>query len=129
MYYRGGGPDNTSILHGFTLRYGRFRFWYVQALVCFMRSLQSRTSLRACLAMIAHFLSTVQHAEQIALLRDGSHQELLGRQGYYHSLWQAQLIPPFCISIYIYICRNIGPGALLPRVNDNPGPGGTFFDF
>ena len=58
-------------------------------------------SLRACLAMIAHRLFTVQHAEQIAVLSDsvvaelGSHHELLGRQGYYHSLWQAhQILPP-----------------------------------
>ncbi|CAE8615094.1 unnamed protein product [Polarella glacialis] len=54
------------------------------------------SSQRATTVVIAHRLSTVQHAEQIAVLHKGSvaeigsHQDLLSRQGLYWSLWQRQ---------------------------------------
>lgn len=46
--------------------------------------------------VIAHKLATIQHASQILVLKDGrlaeqgTHQELLRRQGLYHHLWQIQ---------------------------------------
>jgi ATP-binding cassette subfamily B protein len=48
--------------------------------------------------LISHRVSTVQHADQIAVLRDGrivergTHSELLARGGYYADLYQKQLL-------------------------------------
>ena len=48
--------------------------------------------------LISHRVSTVQHADQIAVLRDGrivergTHDELLARGGYYADLYQKQLL-------------------------------------
>ena len=48
--------------------------------------------------LISHRVSTVQHADQIVVLRDGrivergTHSELLGRGGYYADLYQKQLL-------------------------------------
>jgi ATP-binding cassette subfamily B protein len=48
--------------------------------------------------LISHRVSTVQHADQIAVLRDGrivergTHAELLARGGYYADLYQKQLL-------------------------------------
>jgi ATP-binding cassette, subfamily B, multidrug efflux pump len=48
--------------------------------------------------LISHRVSTVQNADQIIVLRDGrivergTHQELLGRGGYYADLHQKQLL-------------------------------------
>ena len=46
--------------------------------------------------VVAHRLSTIQHADNIIVIRDGtvaesgSHQELLARHGYYYKLYQLQ---------------------------------------
>jgi ATP-binding cassette subfamily B protein len=48
--------------------------------------------------LISHRVSTVQHADQIVVLRDGrivergTHAELLERGGYYADLYQKQLL-------------------------------------
>jgi ATP-binding cassette subfamily B multidrug efflux pump len=48
--------------------------------------------------LISHRVSTVQHADQIVVLRDGrivergTHTELLARRGYYADLYQKQLL-------------------------------------
>ena len=48
--------------------------------------------------LISHRVSTVQHADQIVVLRDGrivergTHAELLARGGYYADLYQKQLL-------------------------------------
>jgi ATP-binding cassette, subfamily B, multidrug efflux pump len=48
--------------------------------------------------LISHRVSTVRHADQIVVLRDGSivergtHEELLARGGYYEELYQKQLL-------------------------------------
>ncbi len=48
--------------------------------------------------LISHRVSTVQHADQIVVLRDGhivergTHAELLARGGYYSDLYQKQLL-------------------------------------
>jgi ATP-binding cassette, subfamily B, multidrug efflux pump len=48
--------------------------------------------------LISHRVSTVQHADQIVVLRDGrivergTHAELLARAGYYADLYQKQLL-------------------------------------
>jgi len=48
--------------------------------------------------LISHRISTVKDADQIVYLRDGriveqgTHQELLGREGHYHRLYQRQLV-------------------------------------
>lgn len=48
--------------------------------------------------LISHRISTVQHADQIVVLRDGrivergTHAELLARRGYYADLYQKQLL-------------------------------------
>ncbi len=48
--------------------------------------------------LISHRVSTVQHADQIVVLRDGrivergTHDELLARGGYYSDLYQKQLL-------------------------------------
>jgi ATP-binding cassette subfamily B protein len=48
--------------------------------------------------LISHRVSTVQHADQIVVLRDGrivergTHSELLARGGYYADLYQKQLL-------------------------------------
>jgi ATP-binding cassette subfamily B protein len=48
--------------------------------------------------LISHRVSTVQHADQIVVLRDGrivergTHAELLERNGYYADLYQKQLL-------------------------------------
>jgi ATP-binding cassette subfamily B protein len=48
--------------------------------------------------LISHRVSTVQHADQIAVLRDGrivergTHSELLARGGYYADLYHKQLL-------------------------------------
>ena len=50
------------------------------------------------LILISHRVSTVQHADQIVVLRDGrivergTHAELLERGGYYADLYQKQLL-------------------------------------
>jgi ATP-binding cassette subfamily B multidrug efflux pump len=55
--------------------------------------MQGRTTI-----LIAHRTSTVRHADQIVVLKDGSilergtHEELLGRGGYYADLYQKQLL-------------------------------------
>lgn len=49
--------------------------------------------------VIAHRLSTVVHADRIvvlgggAVIEEGTHQELLARQGAYHELWREQFPP------------------------------------
>ncbi|MGE7991029.1 ABC transporter ATP-binding protein [Pseudomonas sp. NPDC089554] len=46
--------------------------------------------------VVAHRLSTVAHLDRIVvfdrgrIVEDGSHQELLGKRGYYHRLWSRQ---------------------------------------
>jgi ATP-binding cassette subfamily B protein len=51
------------------------------------------------IVVIAHRLSTVVHADKIVVLSDGAvaeegtHQELLARQGAYHQLWTEQFPP------------------------------------
>lgn len=48
--------------------------------------------------LISHRVSTVRHADQIVVLKDGRivergrHQDLLARQGYYYDLYQKQLL-------------------------------------
>jgi ATP-binding cassette subfamily B protein len=48
--------------------------------------------------LISHRTSTVQHADQIVVLRDGriiergTHDELLAREGYYADLYRKQLL-------------------------------------
>jgi ATP-binding cassette, subfamily B, multidrug efflux pump len=48
--------------------------------------------------LISHRVSTVRHADQIAVLRDGrivergTHAELLARGGYYADLYHKQLL-------------------------------------
>ncbi len=48
--------------------------------------------------LISHRCSTVRHADQIAVLREGqivergTHEELIGRGGYYADLYQKQLL-------------------------------------
>jgi ATP-binding cassette subfamily B protein len=48
--------------------------------------------------LISHRVSTVRHADQIVVLREGrivergTHDELLGRGGYYAELYQKQLL-------------------------------------
>ncbi|MCG8352874.1 MAG: ABC transporter ATP-binding protein/permease [Chloroflexales bacterium] len=56
-----------------------------------VRMLKGRTSI-----VIAHRLSTIRHVDRIIVLHkgqiveDGSHEELLSRQGYYHRLYHLQ---------------------------------------
>jgi len=55
------------------------------------RRMEGRTTI-----FISHRVSTVQHADQIAVLMDGrvvelgTHDQLIARNGYYTSLWQKQ---------------------------------------
>ena len=57
------------------------------------RVMRGRTTL-----LISHRISTVRHADQIAVLVDGrivelgTHDELLARNGYYAGLFQKQLL-------------------------------------
>lgn len=62
-----------------------------------MQQLTSLSSTKQVTTLvIAHRLSTVQHADQIAVIHKGmiaevgSHAELLAREGFYHSLWDRQ---------------------------------------
>jgi len=57
------------------------------------RIMQGRTTI-----FISHRISTVRHADRIAVLKNGSvveygtHEELLAREGYYAGLFQKQLL-------------------------------------
>jgi ATP-binding cassette subfamily B protein len=48
--------------------------------------------------LISHRISTVKNADQIVYVKDGqiveqgTHQELLAREGHYHRLYQKQLL-------------------------------------
>lgn len=63
--------------------------WYVQQ--AFTKLMQGRTSF-----VVAHRLSTIREADVILVLRDGqvveqgSHDELLARQGFYYQLYNSQ---------------------------------------
>ncbi len=56
------------------------------------RLMEGRTTI-----MVAHRLSTIQHADRIyvldhgKLMESGSHQELLAMKGIYHKLYELQL--------------------------------------
>ena len=60
----------------------------------FSRAMEGRTSF-----VIAHRLSTIEHADLILVLRagqiveQGTHQELLAKQGFYAQLYQSQFAP------------------------------------
>ena len=57
-----------------------------------LRLMQNRTTI-----MVAHRLSTIQHADRIIVMHhgrireSGTHQELLEQGGIYHKLYQLQL--------------------------------------
>jgi ATP-binding cassette subfamily B protein len=62
-----------------------------------LRSLKELTRERTTI-LISHRVSTVRHADQIVVLRDGrvvehgTHDELLAQRGYYEELYQKQLL-------------------------------------
>ena len=64
-----------------------------------LSALRSESGARQTCIMIAHNLSTVAHADQILVLKQGqvvergTHEELLRRRGEYHAMWNVQQHP------------------------------------